>query len=256
MRRGLFIVGTDTGVGKTMVAAALASWLRAGGRDVGVMKPVQTGCRYARGRWRLPDTARLVRAARVTDPVDLVTPYRFAPPLSPLAAARRAGRRISLPRLAAAHRALARRHHILLVEGSGGLLAPLTKRHTMADLAKRLRWPILIVARAGLGTLNHTLLTVEAARRRGLRIAGIIMNQPAHLRRDPSLAGNAALLRELTGLAVIGPLPYRRGLARGGPAHWRVWIMTADRAGRRSSGPVDSFRRLLRRCGIALPARR
>ena len=255
MRRGFFITGTDTGVGKTMVTAALASWLRAEGRDVGVMKPVHTGCRYARGRWRLPDTARLVRAARVTDPVDLLTPYRFTPPLSPLAAARRAGRRISLPRLVAAHRALARRHRILLVEGSGGLLAPLTERHTMADLAKRLRWPILIVARAGLGTLNHTLLTVEAARRRGLRIAGIILNQPLHSRRDPSLAGNAALLRELTGLPVCGPLPYRRGLAQRGPAHWRAWIMTAGRAGNRSSSRADSLRRLLRRGGIAFPAR-
>ncbi|MEW6325685.1 MAG: dethiobiotin synthase [Nitrospirota bacterium] len=255
MRRGIFITGTGTGVGKTMVAAALAAWFRAEGYDVGVMKPVQTGCRRAGKRWRLPDTDRLVRAARADDPIDLITPYRFAPPLSPLAAARRAGRPISMLRLVAAYRALARRHRVIIVEGSGGLLVPLTPRLTLADLIRRVRLPTVVVARAGLGTLNHTALTVDAARRRGLRVAGIILNQPAAVRRDPSLADNAQLLRELTGLPVVGPLPHRRGLGRQHPDQWRVWLRTGSRSGTRSAGSARSFHRLLRRCGISLPAR-
>jgi dethiobiotin synthetase len=245
MTKGLFITGTDTAVGKTTVAAALAAGLRAAGIDVGVMKPVETGRRH----WRRSDGARLIRAAGVRDPAALVSPYRFAAPLSPLAAARMAGRRISLARLARAYRALARRHRVMLVEGSGGLLVPLDGAATMAELARRLGLPVVIVARAGLGTLNHTLLTVEAARRRGLRIAGVILTSPT-ARRDPSVAQNGALLRRSTGVPVIGPLPHRRG--RG----W-TWLTTGERAqATRRASPAGSLRRLLHRCGIVLPAPR
>lgn len=257
MGRGLFVTGTDTAVGKTMVTTALAAWLRAVGFNVGVMKPVQTGCRYVRGRWQLPDTALLIKAAQVDDPVELVTPYWFPPPLSPLAAARAASRRITLQHLCQAYRTLARRHRIMLVEGSGGLLVPLTATDTTADLIRRLKLPVVIVARAGLGTLNHTLLTLEAARRRGLRIAGIILNQPAAARRDPSVAHNGGLLREMTGLPVIGPLPYQRGLQTRSADHWRNWLMRGARAGvSQSAGPSDSLRHLLRRGGVVLPTRR
>jgi dethiobiotin synthetase len=253
MARGIFITGTDTAVGKTMVTAALAALLRAAGADVGVMKPVETG---RRGR-ESSDAARLIRAAAVRDPAALVAPYRFAAPLSPLAAARLAGRRISFRRLGQAYRALARRHRVMLIEGSGGLLVPLTERETVADLIRRLHLPVIIVARAGLGTLNHTVLTVEAARRRALRVAGIILNQPTAGRPDPSVAHNGMLLRDMTGLPVIGPLPYRRGLGRGSVAQWRRWLMTGERvSAARSAGPPGSLRLLLRRCGIVLPTRR
>ena len=248
MTRGLFITGTDTGVGKTMVAAALATLLRAAQLDVGVMKPVQTGCRVRGGRWRLPDTERLVAAARTRDDRALVTPYRFVPALSPWAAARSAGRVISIARLTASYGRLARRHDIMIVEGSGGLLVPLTARLTMADLADRLHLPLIIVARAGLGTLNHTLLTVEAARRRRLRIAGIVLNH-AHARRDASAATNGRLLRAITGLPVIGPLPFRPTSAGQTAAQWRSWMLGEKQTD-------QSLRRLMRRCGVRLPATR
>jgi dethiobiotin synthetase len=145
----------------------------------------------------------------------------------------------------------------MLIEGSGGLLVPLTERETVADLIRRLHLPVIIVARAGLGTLNHTVLTVEAARRRALRVAGIILNQPTAGQPDPSVAHNGMLLREMTGLPVIGPLPYRRGLRRGSVAQWRRWLMTGERvSAARSAGPTGSLRLLLRRCGIVLPTRR
>lgn len=262
MGRGIFIAGTDTGVGKTMVTAALAAWLRAAGRDVGVMKPVHTGCRHSGAHADAhasnrppPDTAVLMRAAQTHDPLELVTPYRLSQPLSPLAAARAEGRVINLRRLRVAYRALARRHEIVLVEGSGGLLVPLTATMTMADLIGDWALPILLVARAGLGTLNHTLLSIEAAQRRRLKIGGIILNQSRSSgQRDPSVAGNTALLRELTGLPVIGPLPYVAGLRRGNVRAWQRWLI-ADRGagpGPETRGALPS---LLRRCGLAPPAR-
>jgi dethiobiotin synthetase len=251
MNRGFFITGTDTAVGKTMVTAALAALLRAARIDVGVMKPILTGCRRRHGRWILSDTRLLLRAASTDDPPTLVTPYRFSLPASPLAAAQAARRPIDLHRIDAAYRALARRHDLMLVEGSGGLLVPLTTRSTTADLIDRLNLPVVIVARAGLGTINHTLLTVEAARRRRLTVVGIILNQPTPPRRDPSVAGNRALLRALTGLPVIGPLGYRRGLERRTVNEWRRWMI---RGGRK--GEEDSIQSWLRGCGLVLPARR
>lgn len=256
--RGLFVAGTDTDVGKTMVTAALAAWLRAAGYDVGVMKPVHTGCRHPQSPQPPPDTAVLMRAARSRDPLELVTPYRLRLPLSPLAAARAEGRTIDVRRLRTAYRALAHRHEIVLVEGSGGLLVPITATGTMADLIGDWKLPVLLVARAGLGTLNHTLLSIEAAKRRGLTIGGIILNHARPIsaaRRDPSVAGNGALLRELTGLPVVGPLPYVIGLRRGDDRARCRWL-TATRGGRLGPAARAPLRTLLHRCGLALQARR
>ncbi|HTP41032.1 MAG TPA: dethiobiotin synthase [Nitrospiria bacterium] len=258
MGRGLFITGTDTGVGKTMVTAALAAWLRHEGYDVGVMKPVHTGCRHSKKERPPPDSAVLLRAAGARDPVRLVTPYRLRRPLAPLAAARAEGRSIDVGRLRTAYRALARRHQIVLVEGVGGLLVPLTASSTVADLIAAWKLPLIVVARAGLGTLNHTLLTIEAARRRGIVIGGIILNHDrptAGRRRDPSVGGNGPLLRELTELPVVGPLPHVEGLRLADSAARRRWL-TATRGAPAHPAEWGSPWSLLHRCGLALPARR
>ena len=258
MNRGVFIAGTDTAVGKTMVTAALAAWLRAAGYDVGVMKPVHTGCRRPHSRRPPPDSATLMRAASARDPIDLVTPYRLRRPLSPLAAARAEGRSIDPERLRAAYRALIHRHQIVLVEGSGGLLVPLTASSTVADMIAAWKLPLIVVARAGLGTLNHTLLTIEAARRRGILIGGIILNHDrptAGRRRDPSVGGNGPLLRELTGLPVVGPLPHLEGLRLADSAARRRWL-TSIRVGRAHPAERTSLTSLLRRCGLDPPSRR
>jgi len=261
MARGLFIAGTDTAVGKTMVTAALAAWLRATGYDVGVMKPVHTGCHRPHGPHAIdrppPDTATLVRAAGTRDPLDLVTPYRLRRPLSPLAAARLERTAINPQRLRAAYRTLASRHDIVLVEGVGGLLVPLTTTMTMADLIAEWDLPLLLVARAGLGTLNHTLLSIEAARRRRLTVGGIILNhaRPMSGSRDPSVAGNGALLRELTGLPVIGPLPYAAGLRRADGRARQQWLI-ADRGAGLGPETRAVLRSILRRCGLVPPGRR
>ena len=214
--RGLFITGTDTGVGKTVVACALAAWSRHHGVDVGVMKPVATGGRSvsngAARYWLSDDARRLAAAAGVDDPWSLINPVCFKEPLAPWTAARRARTAIRLDAPLAALRTLRRRHPFLIVEGVGGLLVPLGPRTTVADLAKRFGLPLVVVARPGLGTLNHTLLTLECARRLRLPVRGIIVNQATPPPRDPmnrlAEETNPGILRRIARAPVLGRLPF------------------------------------------------
>jgi dethiobiotin synthetase len=170
--RGLFVTGTDTGVGKTFVACALARGLRAAGIGVGVMKPIETGVPPTG-----PEDARALQsAAGVEDPLELICPARFSLPASPEAAAQAERRSISRADLRKAFEFLARRHEFMLVEGAGGLLVPLDPHHDMADLARELDLPLLVVARGRLGTVNHTRLTLEVAEARGLEVFGVVVS--------------------------------------------------------------------------------
>jgi dethiobiotin synthetase len=177
---GIFVTGTDTGVGKTVVAASLLSRFRAGGVDAVPMKPVQTGCRLSQGRQVAPDLAFCLKAVRLNpgrrDMADMA-PYCFCPACSPHLAAKEAGDRISLQVIDRAFRRLSRAHDVVVVEGAGGVLVPLNDRQTMLDLMIRLRLPILLVARPGLGTLNHTLLSLQTLHGAGLTVLGVILNQ-------------------------------------------------------------------------------
>jgi dethiobiotin synthetase len=201
--RGLFVTGTDTGVGKTEVACALLEGARARGLDAVGMKPAQSGV----GPAEPSDAERLAAASGGSEPLEAVCPYSFGPPLAPAVAARVEGRAISFGRIVDAARSLAARHEAVLVEGAGGLLVPLTDRETYADLAAALALPALVVARAGLGTVNHTALTVEALRRRGLAVAGIVLNR-AGPDDDPSVPYNAGEIARLTGVAPAALLPF------------------------------------------------
>jgi dethiobiotin synthetase len=201
--RGLFVTGTDTGVGKTEVACALVAGWRARGLDVGVMKPAQSGVEDGEPT----DADRLREAAGGADPLALVCPYSLRAPLAPAVAARLEGVEISLPHLVACAGELARRHQALVVEGAGGLLVPLTESHTYADLAAALGFPVLLVARAGLGTVNHAALTCEALRARGIAVAGVVLNR-ATAAADPSEPHNAGEIERLTGVRVIASLPF------------------------------------------------
>ena len=188
--RGYFVTATDTGVGKTFVTAGLATALRARGRDVAVFKPVQSG---ALADDPLGDAALLG--------ADCV--YAFQAPLAPLVAARAEGRQIELEPILERTRELEREHEILLVEGAGGLLVPLSDDLDVAGLAAVLALPLLIVARAGLGTVNHTLLTIEAARARGLEVAGVVLNGDG----DESTDDNPALIEARSGARVLARIP-------------------------------------------------
>jgi len=213
--RRLFITGTDTGVGKTTVACALAAAFVRRGMRVATLKPVETGCPDGPDGLEPADALRLARAAGEALPpartLAAICPNRFALPVSPEAAARAAGSAVDL---AAIDHALAARAgaDLLLVEGAGGLLVPLGEGLVTADLIARLSLPVLVVARAALGTVNHSLLTVEAIRRRGLVLAGVILSQ-ASPERGPDEASNAAAIARHGGVAVLGTLPFIAGAA-------------------------------------------
>ncbi|MEA2249438.1 MAG: dethiobiotin synthetase [Solirubrobacteraceae bacterium] len=196
--RGCFVTGTDTGVGKTVVAAALAAALRARGLSVAAFKPVVTGIDE-------PDPGRpadheLLGAAAGVDP-ELVAPLRFGPPVSPHLAAEMEGREIDPEALVSAARTAGADAEALVVEGVGGLLVPLTPSWTVRDFARELGLPVVIAARPGLGTISHSLLTIEAARAAGLDVRGVVLTpwpaQPSRMERS-----NRETIARLGGVAV------------------------------------------------------
>lgn len=205
---GFFVTATDTGVGKTEIACALLRAARAAGVDAVGMKPAQSG--HSPGE--PSDAERLREASGAVEPLEAVCPYSLSAPLAPAVAARLEGRTIELSRILAAASALASRHAALVVEGAGGLLVPLTERETFADLAVALALPVIVVARAGLGTVNHTALTVEALRRRGLAVEAVVLNRTAPVD-DASVLHNAAEIARLTGANVVGPLAFKADIA-------------------------------------------
>ncbi len=232
--RGVFVTGTDTGVGKTVVACALAAWCRSRHVDVGVIKPVATGGRWLSDgeleRWVSDDAIRLARAAGSDDPWPLINPICFQEPLAPWTAARRARRPIQLDVVMEAFQTLGRLHDVLIVEGVGGLAVPLAARTTVADLAKQVGFPLLIIARPGLGTLNHTLLTLQCAREMGLPVLGVVFNHASPPPRDAmarlAQRTNPLIVERFAHVPVLGVLPFRgrqAGGSRSDAAHAN-WI--------------------------------
>ncbi len=233
--RGIWVTGTDTGVGKTVVACALAAWCRKQGLDVGVMKPVATGGREisigSAKSWISDDALRLIAYAQSTDPLSWVNPVCFPEPLAPLAAAWRAHRRIRIKPILEAFQKLCARHECVVIEGIGGLLVPLTDRVTLAQLARSFNLPILLVSRPGLGTINHTLLSLSCIRQMKLPLCGVVINhsQPHPRGRMDRIVEqtNRQLLARLSPL--VGCLPFRSRLRGGFP---REGSFHADRADR------------------------
>ena len=200
--RGFFVTGTDTGVGKTVVACALLRGLRARGVDVGALKPIETGV----GAGGPLDALALREAAGVNDALDTICPQQFALPAAPTVAAAAEGRRVELAPVRRAFAALAARHACVVVEGAGGLLVPAAEGVSMADLARELGLPVLVVARASLGTINHTLLTLEAVAARGLALAGVVISHgPVPI--SAADGENLAALRAELGARLVGEIP-------------------------------------------------
>ena len=196
----LFVPGTDTGVGKTFVACALAAALRERGRRVAVMKPVETGVVGTP-----EDALRLREAAGDPAPLDEVCPYRLRAPLAPSVAARLEGVTIDVERLAMLVRRRSAEADVLLVEGAGGLLVPIIGRTTWLDFARDLGLPLLIVAANRLGTINHCALTARTAAAAGVQVRGFVLSQP-EATIDPSVATNATEIAQLSGLRCLGTL--------------------------------------------------
>jgi dethiobiotin synthetase len=211
MTRGIFVTGTDTGVGKTAVAAALLRALVAAGFRAAGMKPVAAG--LPAGETVHADVRALVAAGNVAAPLADVNPYSFARPIAPELAARAEGRAIDLDRIAAAYARLAAAADAIVVEGAGGALVPLARRTDMLDVPARLGVPVLLVVGIRLGCLSHALLSAWAIGARGLRLAGWAAN-----RIDPAMEGadgNVAALTERLPAPRVADLAWTPG---GAPA--------------------------------------
>ena len=212
MGKGIFITGTDTGVGKTLVAGGLAAVLRNEGIDVGVMKPVESGCLRRDGILIAEDAIFLSEMSGSRDDLELINPYSLEHPLAPALAAEMEGVEIRLEVIREAYLRLASCHDLVIVEGAGGMLVPLTSDHLMVDLVKVLGGlPVLIVTRAILGTLNHTLLSLYYARKEGIDVLGIVMD---HTSQQQGLAEslNPKAIEQWGKAPFLGSMPY---LSRG-----------------------------------------
>lgn len=205
---GVFVTGTDTGVGKTAIAAGLAAYLRSQGIAVAVMKPVQTGGKQVNGRLESEDLKLLVKAAGIEEPQELTNPYCLELPSAPNLAARVAGIKIEPRRIIEAYRDLAARYQAVIVEGAGGLMVPIQDDYTYVDLVRDLGLPLVIVARATLGTINHTALTVKCAKAEGITVGGIILNYVRPGTDDLVEKNNPGIIQKLTGIPVWGVIPY------------------------------------------------
>ena len=208
--RGVVVIGTDTDAGKTMVAAALVAGLRQAGIPAGYFKPLASECAPdPEGRPVSPDVSLLHRLVGLKEPLYTLNPVCLGAPLSPLAAAHQEGVELSLAASTASCREFLAKQEFGVIEGVGGLLVPIAPQATFLDLAVDLGLPVVVAARPGLGTINHTLLTLEALGRKGLEVVGFIFSntQPADPE-DPSVKENHALIVEYSGTPFLGALPY------------------------------------------------
>jgi dethiobiotin synthetase len=201
-KAGIFVTGTDTGVGKTLVSRALIGAFRKSGLKVGAMKPIETGV----GENGPLDAIALRDAAGSTDPLATICPQQFALPAAPNAAANAEDREVDLTAIDAAYKTLAKGRDLMVVEGAGGLLVPIHDDWTMAELARRLDLPLLVVARASLGTINHTALTLEVAASKALPVLGVIISH-AEGPISAADASNLLALKNFLGNRLIGEIP-------------------------------------------------
>jgi len=218
-RPGLFVTATDTAVGKTVVTCAIAAALRAAGHRVGVSKPIASGCRHERIGLVNEDAEALAHFADCMQPLATINPVRYAAPLAPAAAAERAGRSVNFQAIADSWRELDAANDVLLVEGVGGVMVPLDEQHTVLDLARWLGFPVLVVTRAGLGTLNHTALTCGAIHAANLPLAGLVINRYDPESADLSVASNPRWLTRQNQTPVLATLPCAEGTD---PARGRI----------------------------------
>lgn len=203
---GFFITGTDTDSGKTVIASALAWRLREQGRQVGVMKPVASGCEMSAGGLRNADALSLIQASGTDKPYEQINPYTFEPAIAPHIAAARVGVAIDFERLKRQAGELSLACDLLLVEGAGGWRVPLDEDHDIAALARSLGLPVILVVGMRLGCINHALLSAEAIRGDGCELAGWVANLV-----DADMAEvdeNFRALQDRMGAPCLGRVPF------------------------------------------------
>lgn len=206
MHKGYFVTGTDTAVGKTLIAAALLEVAKMHGQQVVGMKPVAAGCEHGSDRLYCHDSESLRRASNVQVSADLITPYAYAAPVAPHLAAEIEQRPIRLEPIMAAFEQLKDKSDVIIVEGAGGLVVPLAAEFDTADLAHAFGLPVILVVGMRLGCLNHALLTQRAIAAHGLEFAGWVANciDPDMLLRDE----NIAALEQRLQAPLLGVVPF------------------------------------------------
>jgi len=217
MAKGFFVTGTDTGVGKTIITGALIKAAHILGFKACGMKPIETGCKRKENRdgndSLIPADGTFLRETTGTDEsIDLITPIRFENPLAPLPASEIEDKPIDLDKIKTAYKELSNRYDVIIVEGIGGLLVPIKIGHLVIDLAKDFGLPIIVVSKPGLGTINHTMLTVNCAINNGLDVAGIIINYTRTSEGTLAENTNPEIIRRLSPVPVIGIFPYLKDL--------------------------------------------
>ncbi len=216
--RGVFITGTDTDIGKTVVAAAVLAGMRGEGIDAAPMKPVQTGGGFRNGAPTSPDLDFCLRMAGLqvgAEEYRKMSPYIFEPACSPHLAAEKAGMEISFDRIADCFESLLETRDLVVVEGAGGVLVPIGGGKTTADLAARLDLPVILTARPGLGTINHTLLSLRELDRAGLTVLGVVFCETNATAWGEIEEDNRKTIGELGKTEILGRIPYMTGLAEG-----------------------------------------
>lgn len=198
---GVFITGTDTGVGKTVVTAAIGQRLQRMGVRVGAFKPISTGGLMSE------DGKCLKAALRLLEPSSCVAPVNFIAPVAPLVAVAMAQRKLSWGKIRGGYRWWRRRYPVVLLEGVGGVMVPVDRGKFVVDLIREFRLPTIIVARAGLGTINHTVLTVQALQRKRLKILGVILNGTTG--KDVSEKTNGLVIEACTGIPILATLAFQ-----------------------------------------------
>ncbi|MEE9369064.1 MAG: dethiobiotin synthase [Pontiella sp.] len=213
--KGIFVTGTDTDIGKTVLSALLLAELRRRKTDAAPMKPMQTGCEGG-----VPDLDYSLAMAQMTvsdEDYANMSPYRFEPACSPHLAAEMAGTEIELAEIVIAARTLASEYEFVIAEGAGGIMVPLNRKETALDLMQALKLPIVIIARPGLGTINHTLLSIRTLRADGLNIAGVVFvtttpEAPSFIEKD-----NTFTIEQFGKVPILGTIPYCSQLAEPNP---------------------------------------
>jgi len=205
MKKAIFITGTDTGVGKTITTLVVGLLLQRKGIDVGIFKPIQCAGN---------DAAVLKEGLKISDSLSMINPYYAKEPLSPHIAFKRANKKIDINKIKKVYKELASRHDILLVEGAGGLLVPIKKNYLTIDLIKELDAEVVVVSRLGLGTINHTLLTVKYAQQQGLTIAGVIFSQSENTKQGTAELTNPEAIQAFGRVPVLGSIPYLKSFRK------------------------------------------
>lgn len=212
MPKGFFVTGTDTGVGKTIITAALIKAAHLLGHKACGMKPIETGC-LREGDVYIPSDGMFIKTiAHMEETVNHVSPCCFENPLAPFPASEIEGRSVDVEKIQTAYRELSKKYDVIIVEGIGGLLVPVTRDYFVLDLAKDLGLPVIVVSKPGLGTINHTMLTVTHAIKEGLDVAGIIINYSLPPENTPAEKTNPDVLKKVSPVPLIGIFPYLKDL--------------------------------------------